>query len=122
MTDTLRSYLTLVMLLLIIFMIPYGLTREYLAGVLAGIVALYIAYRLFIICRDTSLTPGITNPVVSLALVFVLLVLIAILGLFIHWQPLAMPSDQEIIRHGLTIGIPAALGAGGYFGTRPRTI
>ena len=119
--DIIKAYFRLSFFLLVIFILPYALTGQYIAGVLVGIVVLYLAYRLFVVCGDLTFTPGISNPIISLAVVFVVLVLVAILGLFIHWQPMKVPEDQEILRHTLTLGIPLVIGIVGYFRTRPRT-
>ena len=119
--DILKAYFRLSFFLLVIFMVPYALTGQYFAGVLVAVVILYLAYRLFFVCEDLTFTPGISRPAGSLAVVFGILVLVAVLGLFIHWQPLRVPGDRELIRHGLTLGIPLGIGIVGYFRTRPRT-
>ena len=117
LTDKLKKYLELCMLALIFFMLPFGFTGQYLIGVFSGLVFLYLAYRIIMINGDTALTPWISSPAASFAVVTVIVILVATLGLFIHWQPLAMPEGQELLRHVLTIGGIVVVGAGGYFFT-----
>ena len=120
-TETLKAYFWLCFFMFASFMLPYGLTGQYLVGVLVGIVILYFAYRLFFVIGDTSATPGISRPIVSFAVVVAVLIIVAYIGLFIHWQPWKMPGDRELLRHALTLGIPILVGLGGYLYTRVRS-
>jgi hypothetical protein len=119
-TETIKAYFWLAFFVFATFMLSYGLTGQYLAGMLVGIVILYFAYRLFFVVGDLSFTPRITRPAVSFAIVLVILILVAYLGLFIHWQPWKFPEGMELIRHVLTIGIPLLFAAAGYVYTRFR--
>lgn len=101
-------------------MLPFVLTGEYFVGIIVAIIVLYFAYRLFFVCGDLRCTPGISRPAVSFAVVFIILVLVAVLGLNIHWQPWKVPNDMELLRHGLTLCIPAVIALVGYFSTRPQ--
>jgi hypothetical protein len=120
LTETIRAYFWLAFFVFAAFMLSYGLTGQYPAGVLVGIVILYFAYRLFFVAGDLTFTPGITRPAVSFAVVLAILVVVAYIGLFIHWQPWKFPEGMELLRHVLTIGIPLLFAAAGYGYTRFR--
>lgn len=118
--ETIKAYFWLAFFLLVTFTLSYGLTGQYLAGVLVGIVILYFAYRLFFVFEDLTFTPGVTRPAVSFAIVVAFLILVAYLSLFIRWQPMKFPEGMELLRHVLTIGLPLLFGAAGYIYTRIR--
>jgi len=118
-TDILRTYFYLCLFLFASFWIPVTVTGQYFAGVLAGIVILYIAYRVIVVNGSLFLTPGITRPATALMVIAAILLVIAIFSIIVPPPPMIMPTQNDLIRHALVIGIPLVIGAAGYLWSRP---
>jgi thiol:disulfide interchange protein len=120
-TSTIQTYFYLCLFLFAAFWIPTIITGQYLAGLLVGIVILYFAYRVIIVNGNLDLTPGITRPAVSFAIIFTVLLIIAVISFIYPPPPMIFPTQNDYIRHALIIGIPAVISIAGYFGIRSRT-
>ncbi len=119
--ETTKKYFRIAFFFFVVVGLSYGFTGQWISGLIAGLVVLFLIYRSFMQMHETLETLKTVNPVPVLAIMAVILAAILTLLWIFPLPPMRISTGQELTRQLLVHGILLLSGIAGYFITqRPK--
>lgn len=117
--ETLKKYFRLTMLLSMVVLLPYLFTRQWISGIAAGAVALYLLYRYYARLMRMTTIFWYLKPVPVFAWLTGFFVLLSILMFAVPLPPPVVLTRREQMQDLIVHGSILAAAIIGYFWTRP---
>jgi hypothetical protein len=117
--ETIKKYFRLMFFFFVIVSLSYAFTGQWISGLIAGLVVLFLIYRSFMQMHETLESLKAENPVPALAIMAVMLaVILTLLWLFPLPPMKTSYTGDELTRMFMTHGALLLAGVAGYFFTR----
>lgn len=117
--ETIKKYFRIAFLFFVVVALSYGFTGQWISGLIAGIVVLFLIYRSFMQMHETLESLEALNPVPVLVVMTAILAVILTLLLLFPLPPMKTTyTSGELGRMFFTHGTLLIAGIAGYFITR----
>ncbi len=118
--ETIKKYFRLGFFVFVIFALPYSFTGQWISGLIAGLVLIFILYRVFTELHTNTSLFSVSETTKGLITLIVILGIFATLTLIFPIPHGKMPEGQELTRDLITHGIIFSGGIAGYFLTKNK--
>jgi hypothetical protein len=119
--ETTKKYFRIAFFFFVVVSLSYAFTGQWISGLIAGIIVLFLIYRSFMQMHETLESLHAVNPVPVLAVMAVMLATILTLLWLFPLPPMRISTGQELTRQLIMHGTLLLFGFAGYFVTkRPK--